>query len=188
MLLDRQRLAAQGAGGVALVSGEPGIGKTRLLETLAERARDDGWLVLAGRAYELGGMPPSLPFVEALRGYVRTSSAEELAVQLGDAAAIVALMVPQVRDRLGEVSTETSLLPGDGRYRLFAGVADFLQAIAGSAEANGLLVLLDDLHWADQSSLLLLRYLASALRDGRILLAGACRTVELGSSTTASTA
>ena len=70
-LLGRLADASQGVGGVALVAGEPGIGKTRLLVELANRARASGWTVLSGRAYDTKGMPPDLPFVEALRDYVR---------------------------------------------------------------------------------------------------------------------
>jgi DNA-binding NarL/FixJ family response regulator len=180
LLLERLHAAGQGEGGVALVGGEPGIGKTRLLDALAGRAQDEGWLVLRGRAYELEGVPPYVLFVEALRGYVRACPPEELAAQLGDTAAVVARVLPEVADRLGTLTPEASLLPGDDRYRMFAAVADFLLTIARSAEAGGLLVVLDDLHWADQLSLLVLRYLTSRLRDGRVLLAGAFRVIGLG--------
>lgn len=70
--------ASRGAGGVVMVAGEPGIGKTRLLAEFADRARATGWQVLAGRAYDTEGLPPYLPFLEALRDPVRTASAEAL--------------------------------------------------------------------------------------------------------------
>src|SRR5262249_19869700 len=63
--------AGPGAGRVGLGAGEPGIGKTRLLAELAELARTQGWRVLWGRAYDSDGLPPYLPFLEALRAYVR---------------------------------------------------------------------------------------------------------------------
>src|SRR5437868_4951326 len=71
LLLARLEQARQGGGGVAVVSGDPGIGKTRLLTELGERARADGWLVLAGSAHESDGAAPYLPFSEALRPYLR---------------------------------------------------------------------------------------------------------------------
>jgi len=65
------------------VAGGPGIGKTRLLAELAARARADGWTVLAGRAYDIEGMPPCLPFIEALQAYVRICPPDRLRAQLG---------------------------------------------------------------------------------------------------------
>ena len=70
-LLDRLEVTSRGEGAIALVAGEPGIGKTRLLAELSERARAAGRTALGGRAYDTEGMPPYLPFVEALRSYVR---------------------------------------------------------------------------------------------------------------------
>ncbi|MBE0611678.1 MAG: ATP-binding protein, partial [Dehalococcoidia bacterium] len=70
--------AERGEAGVVLLSGEPGIGKSRLLREFSARALADGWLVLSGRAYDTEGMPPYLPFVEVLRQYVHASSDEEL--------------------------------------------------------------------------------------------------------------
>ena len=68
-LLQQMVRAGQGEGSVALVAGELGIGKTRLLAELAAQARANGWTVLAGRAYETEGMPPYVPFLEALRAH-----------------------------------------------------------------------------------------------------------------------
>src|SRR3970040_1769085 len=70
--------ASRGSGRVALISGEPGIGKTRLLAEGADRAAAQGWLVLSGRAYESEGMPPYLPFVEVLRQYVQACPEADL--------------------------------------------------------------------------------------------------------------
>src|SRR5262252_8289433 len=70
--------AQRGHGGVVLVAGEPGIGKTRLLLEFARRARDNGWHVLAGRAYDAEGMPPYLLLSEALHHYLRTRPPDEV--------------------------------------------------------------------------------------------------------------
>lgn len=93
-LLEHLEAAGSGQGGVVLVAGEPGIGKTRLVSELADRARARSWLVLVGRSYESEGLPPYLPFIEALRGYVRACSPDALWMQLGPGAADVALLVP----------------------------------------------------------------------------------------------
>src|SRR5215212_5996934 len=99
-LLRRLADAGRGQGGVALLAGEPGIGKTRLLAELAERARRDGWRVLAGHAYDTEGMPPYLPFLEALRAHLRDASPDAVRAQLGRGAGQVALLIPELRDRL----------------------------------------------------------------------------------------
>lgn len=191
-------IAGQGHGRIVLVGGEPGIGKTRLLLELGEHARSKGWLVLAGRAYESEGMPPYLPFTEALRDYVRTCPLEELQTQLGDGGAHVALAVHDLRARLPALASSPPLGAEQERYRLFESLTEFLLSIAHTARTvaqrqsaapapgslflptlPGLLLILDDLHWADKPTLLLLQHLARRLGSTPLLLVGAYRTVEL---------
>ncbi len=169
--------AATGDGGVALVCGEPGIGKTRLLAELAARARAMGATVLSGRAYDTEGMPPFVPFVEALRAQVRASSPERLAAQLGRGAADIARLLPELRELLPHLPVSPSLGPDQDRYRLFEAVCDALEAIARGGE-TGLLLTLDDLHWADAPTLYLLQHLAGRLAGAPILLIVAYRTVD----------
>jgi transcriptional regulator with XRE-family HTH domain len=76
-LTQLMELVRAGQGAVALLAGEPGIGKTRLLHELAHRARSRGWQVLLGRAYEPTGLPPYLPIVEPLRAYLRACGDHE---------------------------------------------------------------------------------------------------------------
>ena len=135
-LLARLKAVERGDGAVVLVAGEPGIGKTRLLAELAEQARVQGWLILTGRAYESEGMPPYVPFAEALRDYVRGCPPEALRVQLGDGAAEVALVVHEVRSRLPELPAGPALAPEDERYHLFEAVSDFVLAIAQRADLS----------------------------------------------------
>ncbi|MBI3964092.1 MAG: AAA family ATPase [Chloroflexi bacterium] len=180
-LLEHLEAAGSGQGGVVLVAGEPGIGKTRLVSELADRARAQSWLVLVGRSYESEGLPPYLPFIEALRGYVRACSLDALRSQLGPGAADVGLLVPDVRDRLPELEQNPTRWPDHERYRLFESVCDFLTAIArAQSPGNGLLLILDDLHWADKPTLLLFAHLARRLAETPVLVTGAYRTVELG--------
>jgi DNA-binding CsgD family transcriptional regulator/tetratricopeptide (TPR) repeat protein len=169
----------QGHGAVLFLAGEPGIGKTRLLLEFGERAGKDGWVVLAGRAYDSEGMPSYLPVAEALREYVRRCSLDELCVQLGDNALDVARVVPDVRRRLTDLPESPAAGTDTDRYRLFEAISEFLAAIARARPARGLLLLLDDLHWADKPSLLLILHLARRLAGIRLLVAGAYRTVEL---------
>lgn len=168
--------AKGGAGGVVLVAGEPGIGKTRLLAELAGRARADGWQVLTGRAHDTEGMPPYLPFIEALRAAVRDGSPERLRAQLGRGAAEVARLLPELRELLPDLPVSPPVSPEQERYRLFEGVCDALDGIARGGEI-GLLLMLDDLHWADTSTLALLQHLARRLAGVPTLVVAAYRTV-----------
>ena len=133
-LLDSLDAARKGLGSVTLIAGEPGAGKTRLLRELADRAGASGWSVLSGRAYESAGMPAYLPFVEALTGYIRACSPAVLAEQLGSDPAQIALLLPEVHDRVGSdsaVDLRTSSAVSWERYRLFESVCDFLLTVAG---------------------------------------------------------
>jgi DNA-binding CsgD family transcriptional regulator/tetratricopeptide (TPR) repeat protein len=176
----RLALAGQGHGGVALVAGEPGVGKTRLVMELADRARAEGWLVLVGRAYDSDGLPPYVPWAEALRDYVRACPGVELRAQLGHGAAEVALIAREVRARLPDLPAHPPLSPEHERYRLFESVSEFLLNVARSRTGGtGVLLVLDDLHWADRPTLLLLGHLARRLAEAPLLVAGTYRTVEL---------
>jgi DNA-binding CsgD family transcriptional regulator len=168
--------AREGVGRVVLVAGEPGVGKTRLVQELAEDARRQGCRILLGRAYESEGLPPYVPFIEALREYVRTAPIDQLTQELGDGGPEVALLVREVRTRLPRLPDREALGAEEERYRLFESVTEFLLRCA---EPQGLLLALDDLHWADQSTLLLLHHLARRLGGSPLLLLGAYRTVDL---------
>src|SRR5205823_225324 len=115
---------------VALVAGEPGIGKTRLLQEVSDRAEQRGALVLRGWASAGEGMPPYLPFLEALGGYIRTAPFEQLRAQADSIAAILATILPEVPLRLGELAPSYPLPPEQARLRLFEAVGMFLAAIA----------------------------------------------------------
>jgi DNA-binding CsgD family transcriptional regulator len=171
--------AKQGRGGVILLAGEPGIGKTRLLLEFGMRADDDGWTVLVGRAYDSEGTPPYLLFAEALRAYVRSCPPDTLRAQLGKAAREVGRVVPDVYSKLSETPNNSPTGAEVERYRLFEAISDFLIAIADSPGRHGLVLVLDDLHWADTPSLSFLQHLARRLAGAKMLVAGAYRTVEL---------
>ncbi len=173
-------LAAGGIGRLVLVAGEPGIGKTRLLGEFAAATSARGWLVLAGRAYEGEGLPPYLPFMEALGGCFAGRSRQELRELLGYAAAGVAHLLPELQERLPGLAPRPALSPEHERYRLFESVCDVLVSLARAAESRGLLLTLDDLHWADAPSLLLLRHLARRAFAAPLLVIGAYRREDLG--------
>jgi len=170
------RMATDGHSGLALISGEPGSGKTRLARELIDYARIDGGVVLSGGCYEYEATTPYLPFVEAIRHWSANQSDDALREMVGDAGPELARLAPAVESRLGPFEDRPELPPHEERLRLFDHIARFLQRLAAS---RGLLVFIDDLQWADHGSLSLLHYLLRMLREDPVLFVGAYREVEL---------
>src|SRR5262249_18517920 len=174
-LTARLQEARAGSGGLVMVAGEPGIGKTRTLEEFAETARTEGVLVLAGRCYEAEAARPYGPFVEALAEYARSADPEALRADLGMGAAPLARLVPTLRERLPDIPEPVTLQPDEERVRLLDAVAQFLIALSARAP---LALILDDLHWADGATVAVLRHVARFAARRRLLLFGAYRDVE----------
>jgi class 3 adenylate cyclase/tetratricopeptide (TPR) repeat protein len=169
--------ALTGRGHLTLLVGEPGIGKTRTAEELATYAQVRGARVHWGRCHEGEGAPAYWPWAQALRSFVRDADPVGLAWELGPSAPEVAQLVPEVRDILGGVSEPPELEPDQARFRLFDSITTFLRNASGS---RPLVIVLDDLHWADEASLLLLKFVARNLADVGLLIVGTYRDVELG--------
>jgi predicted ATPase len=157
-----------------LLAGEPGIGKTRLVEEVAESAKAQGGLVLWGRCYEGEAARPFGPFAEALGEYVRTAAPEELRADLGLHAAPLTRLVPALREHLPDVPEPVALEPSEERVRLLDAVAQSLLALAARVPT-----VLDDLHWADAGTVALLRHVARFAPRARLLVLGAYRDVEV---------
>ena len=104
---------------VVFVSGEPGIGKSRLLQEMAIRVEEVGALVLRGGASEAEGMPPYLPFLEALGSYIRATPPEQLREQAGSMASILSTILPELTMALGELPGSYPLPADQARLRLF---------------------------------------------------------------------
>jgi predicted ATPase/DNA-binding CsgD family transcriptional regulator len=174
-LWDLLEAAKSGHAATALVAGEPGIGKTHLLDIFAERATYDGAQVLRGGASEAAGMPPYLPFLEALGQHIRAMSADQVREEIGDLAVVLVTILPELVARFGQIRDSYPLPPEQARLRLFEAVAALLEA---SAAKRPLVVILDDLQWADASTLDLLCFVARRNRGARLLLLGAYRPGE----------
>ena len=181
VLSARLEAAERGEGGVIGIGGEPGIGKSRLLAEFAQTARTAGWAVLLGRAYDSEGMPPYLPFVEVLRDYVPSASDGALALLVREAPELAAL-IPALAERMATPAPGPALTPEAHRFRLFEGVSSLLLQAAQSSESRGLLLCMEDLHWADKPTLDLLLHLARKLPGARLLIAGTYRTVDVDAS------
>lgn len=166
--------ARSGRGGVVLIGGEPGVGKSRLIEELAVRARSSGMQVLVGRCWEAGGAPVFWPWVQVLRSHLFTLDDKELGLQLGAGAADVARILPELRERLPHLP-ESRGAADDARFRLFDAVAGLL---ARATAHTPIVLVLEDIHAADEPSLLLLRFLARVVGDVRLLIVCGYRTVD----------
>src|SRR5262249_8415771 len=160
---EQERLARRldatlsGKGGLAFIAGEPGIGKTRLLEELADRAEAAGAWGLRGRCLDRELARPYGPFAEAIADHARGCDEAALREDLGAFGGIVAKIAPELRARLSELPEPAAVAPEDERQRLLDAVAQVFSAVARRAP---LVLILDDLHWADGGTLALLRHLA----------------------------
>jgi DNA-binding SARP family transcriptional activator/class 3 adenylate cyclase len=162
----------RGARRMALVGGEPGIGKTRLLTELAQRASDEGVIVLYGRADD-ETVVPFQPFVEALRPYAATLSADALRDSLRSLGSELAILLPELASVVPEWSQPSALEPEIARYHMFEAVAGFVDAVVC---ARPVLLLLDDLQWADTATLQLLGRIARDQERGQLLVVGTHRS------------
>src|SRR5829696_5164534 len=178
--LERLREAVDGAlagrGSLQLLLGEPGIGKTRAAEELATYARVSGARVYWGRCREDEGAPAYWLWVQAIRSYARDADPVALAWQLGAGAPEVAQLIPEVAEKL-DIEPAQGSDSEEARFRLFDSVTSLLLA---AARDRPLVIVLDDLHWADEPSLLLLRFAARELASSGLLILGTYRDVELG--------
>ena len=160
--------ARAGRGGLVLLTGEPGIGKTRLARTLGDQARTAGAVVALARGWDGGGAPSYWPWLQVVRALAAERPDDRLAADLGSGARWVAQIAPEIRDRLGLAEAgEAAAESEQARFALFDAVGMFLRRVAADAPV---VVLLDDLHTADLPSLLLLAFLARALADVPVLV------------------
>ena len=181
--------AAAGESRMVIVAGEAGIGKTRLIGAFADRIASGGGRVLAGGCLPLGsGGLPYTPFIEAFRNLFREVDPGALAALLGPGRGELARLMPEVRSRPDGPTADgpsdgrdvgTSRAVADDRFgqvRLFELVLGVLDRLARLAP---LVLVIEDLHWADPSTRDLLAFLVRNLRDERVLLVATIRTDEL---------
>jgi len=165
-----------GRGGCFLISGEPGIGKTRLADELANYARAHGVRVVWGRCWKEDGAPAYWPWLQVLRACLdsidpkqhRLLLESEVASHIGqDIAQIIPELRPMLEPRRSAPAPK--LDPEQARFRMFDSVATLLKHFARS---QAMLFVLDDLHDADRSSLMMLRFVAHQLAETAILIVG----------------
>ena len=166
--------AWSGRGQLLLVMGEAGIGKSRLMQELAAEALARGGRAMMGRAYESEQLLPFQPWIDALRVGQALPDGEAVDELSPRFRVELARLFPE----LGDTSPERPV-SADSSTRLFEAVLDLVGQLS---ERQALVVILEDLHWADEMSLRLLSYLARRAKSRRVLLAATTREEELGSS------
>jgi DNA-binding winged helix-turn-helix (wHTH) protein/tetratricopeptide (TPR) repeat protein len=177
-LQDAWQRAKDGRRQLLLVAGEPGIGKTRLSLEFARRRGAEGSTVLIGCSDE-ENLVPYQPFVETLAWYLRHCADGELRAHLeaiGGGSELTSL-VPELRSRVPDLPPPPAVDPEGQRYRLFETVAAM---VAVASRARPMLLVFDDLHWADKATLLLLRHLVRSARTARFAIVATYRESELG--------
>ena len=159
---------------IGLVGGEAGSGKSRLVREFAQEAAADGVVVLYG-ACDAVVRTPYGPFVKAIDGLVRGTDTESLRAGIGATGGELGRLFPELRGRLGDLPDPIAGDADTERHRLHTAVTDLL---ADSARRAPVLLVLEDCHWADTPSLLLLRHLAHSAADARILVLATFRDTE----------
>jgi len=171
--------AVHGEGGLVLLHGEAGIGKTRLTRELGAYARSRGVQVLYGRCpalFRMDGVPPYVLWKEIIKDYLGECTPEQLNRVIGYYPAEVAKLVPEISQKLRTIPQSIPISPEQEQNRLFEAVSQFITNIS---QETPLLVVLDDLQWTDPSSLLLLHYLARGVQKTPLLLLGAYRSTDI---------
>ena len=168
--------ATSEGGRVALLAGEPGSGKSRLVRELAQEAAAEGIVILYG-ACDAVVRAPYGPFVTALEQLVRLSEPDVLRADLGTGGGELTRLLPDLSQRVGELPAPLAGDPDTERHRLHSAIADLLVSVTGR---QPILLVIEDIHWADGSTLLLLHYLARSAANARMLLLATFRDTEGG--------
>jgi predicted ATPase len=169
----------RGRGNVVTIGGAPGVGKTRIAKELSNEALQKGFLVLAGNCYEVDVSVPFIPFVEILEAALeQAASPEDFRRALGEDAAAIARLVPQLRRLFPDIPPPQQLPPDQSRRILFSAVADFF---ARRAAARPIVLVLEDLHWADEGALSLLEHIGRVLVGLPVMIVATYRDTEISS-------
>jgi class 3 adenylate cyclase/tetratricopeptide (TPR) repeat protein len=169
--------ALAGRGRLALVAGEPGVGKSRLVAEIGDEAQARGMRMFTGHCVEMSGAPPYLPYVEMIEQAINNPrSPLALLDALGDVAAEIARIAPALRRAFPEIPPPVELPAELARRYVWNSLSEF---IGRAAQGQPLLLVLEDLHWADESTVLFTEYLAPLLPEMPVLVLGTYRDQEV---------
>jgi tetratricopeptide (TPR) repeat protein len=178
--MHRLQTAVEGArasrGALVLLTGEAGVGKTRLWQEAYDRARQSGFLALVGHCRDMEGAQPYLPLIEQIEAAARLVPPQALRRALGPNAPEVAKLMPDLRQRFDDIPEPVQLPADQERRYVLHGVSEFIER---AARAQPMLLVYEDLHWADDSTLFLVRHLAQRLWEMPVLVVGTYRDTEL---------
>ncbi|MEP6491697.1 MAG: AAA family ATPase [bacterium] len=173
-VLDR---ALTGQGGTLLVSGDAGIGKSRLVRATVDRARSLGFVTLQGTCFEADHAYPYAPLLDLVRGLSTTASPALAAHYFAPAAAELVTLFPELHSIFPDVRPRQALDPDDDRRRLFH---SFDQAMHGLGSVQPLLLVIEDVHWSDDATLDLVMHLARRIGSQSIAVVLTFRSDEIG--------
>lgn len=169
--------AIGGAGAVVMVSGAPGVGKTRISSEFAVEATKRGFRALAGSCYDRDDSVPFLPFVEIFEAALaQAPTPEAFRRAIGADAAEIARLMPQLRRLFPDIPQPLDLSPEQSRRVLFTAVIDLLSR---AAKVAPVLLMFEDLHWADEGTLSLLNQVARSIAEVPVMIVGTFRKHEL---------
>src|SRR2546422_1430753 len=174
MVMDR---ATMGSGSLVFLTGAAGIGTSRLASEVATEAAAKGWLVLTGRSLEKDGAPYG-PFRDVLAGAVTNATAKVLNEAVGNHGPLLATLAPMLRQKVRGMGAAHEVAANKVREQLFKAIHALLTGVQGN---KPLLIVLDDLQWADEATVMLLRDLAERVIGSRIVVLGTCWDSELDS-------
>ena len=176
LLISGLKNTEKSKGSVILLKGEAGIGKTRIAHEISLAAKKRNFCVLWGRCYEEQGAPSFWPWIEAIRDFIGAHSSEQIRDALGEGAADVAQIVTELRTSLPLTEPPKKLNPEESRFRLYDSIRNFFRRVA---KETPVLIVFDNLHCADRSSLRLLELVAQDACDARLLIVGTYKDTNL---------
>lgn len=178
---ERDRLQAtitstlDGRGQIVFIGGAAGLGKSRLVREVEVDARRQGLMSLTGYCVDMEHPPPYKPFIDQLEKAMRVISPEAMRSALGENAPEVAKLMPALSQRYDDIPAAPELNPEQERQYMLHGVAEFLER---AARTQPLMLIFEDLHWADESTLLLIRHMATRAAEVPLLVVGTYRSTE----------
>ena len=171
------QLARRGKGRVAMIGGAPGVGKSRIAAELCAKASQSGVLVFAGNCYDRDDSVPFVSFVEILEAILTSApSPKAFRDTLGNESAEIARLMPQLRRMFPDIPLPLQASPEQSRRILFAAINDLIVRVS---QQMPVVLLLEDLQWADEGTLSLLSHLARSLSNAAVLVLGTYRDHEL---------
>jgi class 3 adenylate cyclase/tetratricopeptide (TPR) repeat protein len=168
--------ASNGRGGIVLIGGAAGLGKSRLTREATAMAEKLGMVVYTGNCLDMESPPPYQPAIDHLEQAARAASPKGFRTALGVNAPEVAKLLPSLRQRYDDIPAPPDLTPEQERRYMLHGVGEFIERAANN---QPMVLIYEDLHWADESTLLLLRHQASRAASLPLLIIGTFRDDEL---------